>query len=53
VKRQKKVGYCIADRLADGYLGNEEYGLFFSGAYAYKADKLIHVKDLIKELTGE
>ncbi|WP_024789976.1 nitronate monooxygenase [Lebetimonas sp. JH292] len=49
----KKVGYCIADRLADGYLGDENLGLFFSGAYAYKTDKLIHVKDLIKELTEE
>ena len=49
----KKVGYCIADRLADAYTGEEETGLFFSGAYAYKADKLIHVKDLIKELTEE
>jgi len=47
----KKVGYCIADRLADAYTGEKESGLFFSGAYAYKADKLIHVKDLIKELT--
>ena len=49
----KKVGYCIADRLADAYTGEEELGLFFSGAYAYKADKLMHVKDLIKELTEE
>ncbi len=49
----KKVGYCIADRLADAYEGDEELGLYFSGAYAYKADKLIHVKDLMKELIGE
>ena len=49
----RKVGYCIADRLADAYTGEEETGLFFSGAYAYKADKLMHVKDLIKELTQE
>jgi len=49
----KKVGYCIADRLADAYLGDENLGLYFSGAYAYKADKLMHVKDLIKELTQE
>ena len=49
----KKVGYCIADRLADAYMGDEELGLYFSGAYAYKADKLIHVKDLMKELIGE
>ena len=46
----KKVGYCIADRLADGYMGNREWGLFFSGAYAYKADKLISVKELMEEL---
>ena len=49
----KKVGYCIADRLADAYEGDEELGLYFSGAYAYKADKLMHVKDLMKELVGE
>jgi len=47
----KKVGYCIADRLADGYLGKKDLGLFFSGAYSYKTDKLMYVKDLIKELT--
>jgi len=47
----KKVGYCIADRLADGYLGKKDLGLFFSGAYSYKTDKLMDVKDLIKELT--
>jgi nitronate monooxygenase len=49
----RKVGYCIADRLADAYEGNIEYGLFFSGAYAYRADKLLSVKELIKELLGE
>jgi len=49
----RKVGYCIADRLADAYEGNTEYGLFFSGAYAYRADKLLSVKELIKELLGE
>ncbi len=48
-----KVGYCIADRLADGYLGIKETGLFFCGTNAYKTDKLMHVKDLIKELIGE
>ncbi|NPA11319.1 MAG: nitronate monooxygenase [Epsilonproteobacteria bacterium] len=49
----KKVGYCIADRLADAYKGDLENGLYFSGAYAYKADKLMHVKELIEELTQE
>jgi nitronate monooxygenase len=49
----RKVGYCIADRLADAYLGDKELGLYFSGAYAYKADKLLSVKELMKELLGE
>ncbi len=49
----KKVGYCIADRLADAYMGDKELGLYFSGAYAYKADKLLSVEELIKELVGE
>ncbi|MEO1923019.1 MAG: nitronate monooxygenase family protein [Nautiliaceae bacterium] len=47
----RKVGYCIADRLADAYEGDLENGLYFSGAYAYKADKLLHVKELMEELT--
>jgi nitronate monooxygenase len=47
----RKVGYCIADRLADAYLGRVETGLFFSGANAYRADRLISVKELFQELT--
>ena len=46
----RKVGYCIADRLADAYNGDLDNGLYFSGAYAYRANKLMYVKDLIKEL---
>lgn len=46
----KKVGYCIADRLADAYLGDLENGLYFSGAYAYRADKLLSVSELMEEL---
>ena len=49
----RKVGYCIADRLADAYMGDKDLGLFFTGAYAYKADKLLSVKELMKELLGE
>jgi nitronate monooxygenase len=49
----RKVGYCIADRLADAYEGDTELGLFFSGAYAYRADKLLSVEELIKELLGK
>jgi nitronate monooxygenase len=46
-----KVGYCIADRLGDAFLGEDD-GLFFSGSNGYKVKNLIHVKELIKELTN-
>ena len=46
-----KVGYCIADSLGDSYRGKADTGLFFCGANAYKGDKLLHVNDLMKELT--
>ena len=46
----KAVGYCIADRLSDAYMGDKELGLFFSGANGYKLNKLISVKELMKKL---
>ena len=46
----KKVGYCIADRLGDAYLGRYETGLFFSGSNGYRVRRLVHVKDLMREL---
>ena len=48
----KKVGYCIADRLSDAYMGNKELGLFFTGSNGYKIDKLVSLKELMDELTG-
>jgi len=47
----KKVGFCIADRLGDAYLGRVETGLFFSGSNGYRVKRLVHVKDLMRELT--
>jgi nitronate monooxygenase len=47
----KMVGYCIADRLSDAYIGRREDGLFFTGANGYKLDKIISVKELMQELT--
>ena len=47
----KEVGFCIADRLGDAYMGNTETGLFFSGTNGYKLDEIISVKELIKKLT--
>ena len=47
----KKVGFCIADRLGDAYLGRVETGLFFSGSNGYRIKRLVSVKDLMRELT--
>ena len=47
----KEVGFCIADRLSDAFMGNTETGLFFSGTNGYKLDKIISVKELLTKLT--
>jgi nitronate monooxygenase len=47
----KIVGFCIADRLSDAYEGNKELGLFFTGSNGYRIDKLVSVKEVLKELT--
>ena len=47
----KIVGYCIADRLSDAYMGKTESGLFFTGANGYKLDQLYSVKELMHKLT--
>ncbi|WP_372999145.1 nitronate monooxygenase [Sulfurimonas sp.] len=46
----KEVGFCIADRLSDAFLGNTETGLFFSGTNGYKLNEIISVKELIDKL---
>jgi len=46
----KEVGFCIADRLSDAYLGNRETGLFFSGTNGYRLKELISVKELMNRL---
>jgi nitronate monooxygenase len=52
-EKSRQVGYCIADRLSDAVQGNSDTGLFFSGSNGWRVKKLVHVKDLIKELTQE
>ena len=47
----KEVGFCIADRLSDAYLGDTELGLFFSGTNGYKLNEIISVKELLNKLT--
>lgn len=46
----KAVGYCIADRLSDAYLGKVETGFFFTGANGYKLNEIISVKELMVKL---
>ena len=48
----KAVGYCIADRLSDAFLGKKETGLFFTGANGYKLNEIISVKELINKLVN-
>jgi len=48
----KEVGYCIADRLSDAYMGRVETGLFFSGSNGYKLKEIISVKELINKLVN-
>ncbi len=48
----KEVGYCIADRLSDAYLGRVETGLFFTGSNGYKLDEIIGVKELMDKLVN-
>lgn len=51
-KEAREVGYCIADRLADAYLGKTQSGLFFTGANGYRLKEIISVKTLIGKLVG-
>ena len=46
----KKVGYCIADGLGDGYLGDPINGLYFTGANGYRIEKIQSVQEIIDEL---
>ncbi len=46
----KAVGYCIADRLSDAYMGKVESGLFFTGSNGYKLKEIISVKELMAKL---
>jgi nitronate monooxygenase len=48
-----RVGYCIADSLGDAWGGDKESGLFFTGSNGWKLDELVHVKDLLGEITQD
>lgn len=44
-----KTPYCITDALVNAVKGNIDDALVFCGANAYRADKLVHVKDIMDE----
>ncbi len=48
----KAVGYCIADRLSDAFMGEKENGLFFTGSNGYRLNELISVKELMNRLVN-
>jgi nitronate monooxygenase len=45
--------YCITDALIKAVQGDTEKGLFFVGSSAYRLDKIITVKELIREIEKE
>lgn len=47
----KAVGFCIADRLSDAYVGDTELGLFFSGSNGFRIREIISVAELMQKLT--
>ena len=47
------AGYCIADRLADAFRGDEDKGLYFTGANGWRLREMVSVRELVEELTGD
>ena len=49
----QEAKYCIAQALVKAYLGDIDHGLIFCGQNAYRATKIVTVKDLMSELLAE
>lgn len=49
---QKDIPYCITDALINAAKGKLSDGLIFCGENAWKAKKLEHVSDIMKEFSG-
>lgn len=48
-----EIPYCITDALISAAKGDTDHGLIFCGTNAYKAKKLEHVADIMKEFEEE
>lgn len=51
--KPSETPYCITDALINAVKGNVEQGLIFCGTNAYRADKIEHVEDIMKEFLPE
>lgn len=49
----KDTPYCITDALVAAVKGDVEHGLLFCGANAYRAEKIEHVADIMKEFEDD
>lgn len=49
----KETPYCILDALINGAKGDIKNGLFFSGSNVERVDKIISVKEIIKDIERE
>jgi nitronate monooxygenase len=49
----KEVPYCIALALYNAAIGNMNEGFAFSGANAYKTDKIRHISEVIEDILAE
>ena len=47
---RKTIPYCITDALCSAATSDESHALLFCGSNAYRATKLEHVSDIMKEL---
>jgi nitronate monooxygenase len=45
--------YCISQALNNARLGKMKHGYAFAGANAYRVERIVHVKELVKELKLE
>ena len=51
--KPSETPYCITDALIHAVEGDVEQGLIFCGANAYRAEKIEHVEDIMKEFQPE
>lgn len=51
--KEKNSPYCIARALLNAQKGIMSYGFAFAGDNAYRADKIITVKQLVADIAGE